>query len=256
MNVSAFLTTMIDVLKYDKKYTSKRDALLPILRRSRLVSQQTTTLVKFGRSGQCYEDIELRIPVPLLDEANAALDDIRELVRYVYEESDAYRLRQVVIRPEIHPKMGDEYIEHTVQFNKIQETIIQGIRDAKYTIWAAIAWFTNHTIINELVAKKQKGVNVRIVISQESENAPYYKQLDEQFDMVILPRHGYRDWNRMHDKFCIIDFDYVMHGSYNWTRVANYNDETLATAIDREFVRKFADEFLRLYNDGEKYQYT
>ena len=38
-----------------------------------------------------------------------------------------------------------------------------------------------------------------------------------------------------------------MHGSYNWSKNARDNDETWATALDRDFVRKFADEFLRLY---------
>ena len=52
----------------------------------------------------------------------------------------------------------------------------------------------------------------------------------------------------MHDKFCIIDMDYVMHGSYNWTPTANKNVETLATALDRELVAKFAKEFMELYN--------
>ena len=52
----------------------------------------------------------------------------------------------------------------------------------------------------------------------------------------------------MHDKFCIIDMEYVMHGSYNWTPTANYNEETLATALDHELVVKFAKEFMELYN--------
>ena len=39
-----------------------------------------------------------------------------------------------------------------------------------------------------------------------------------------------------------------MHGSYNWTPTANKNVETLATALDREFVAKFAKEFMELYN--------
>lgn len=50
-------------------------------------------------------------------------------------------------------------------------------------------------------------------------------------------------------KFCIVDLDYVMHGSYNWSKNANYNEETLATALDREFVSKFADEFMEIYNE-------
>ena len=45
-----------------------------------------------------------------------------------------------------------------------------------------------------------------------------------------------------------------MHGSYNWTKTANFNDETLATALDRDFVEKFADEFIRLYGEGHPAQ--
>ena len=43
-----------------------------------------------------------------------------------------------------------------------------------------------------------------------------------------------------------------MHGSYNWTKTANNNDETVATALDRDFVKKFADKFVRLYNQGHR----
>lgn len=35
---------------------------------------------------------------------------------------------------------------------------------------------------------------------------------------------------------------YVMQGSYNWLPTANYNKETLATALDHELVAKFAKE--------------
>ncbi len=59
---------------------------------------------------------------------------------------------------------------------------------------------------------------------------------------------GSRGYNRMHDKFFIIDMDYVMHGSYNWTLIANYNEEILATALDYDLVAKFAKEFMELYN--------
>ena len=48
---------------------------------------------------------------------------------------------------------------------------------------------------------------------------------------------------------CIIDMDYVMHGSYNWTPTANNNDETLATALDHDLVAKFASEFMLMYNE-------
>lgn len=55
---------------------------------------------------------------------------------------------------------------------------------------------------------------------------------------MVVPRHGWNEYNRMNDKFCIIDLECVMDGFYNWTTTANYIEETLATALDREFVKK------------------
>ena len=74
-------------------------------------------------------------------------------------------------------------------------------------------------------------------------------ELESNFEVVKVPLKGAYLSNRLHDKFCIIDFEFVMHGSYNWSKAAQYNDETLATALDRDFVKKFADEFMRLYNN-------
>ncbi|MPN01284.1 hypothetical protein SDC9_148490 [bioreactor metagenome] len=98
------------------------------------------------------------------------------------------------------------------------------------------------------MAKKNQGLNVRIIVSEEESNRRMITKLkSDGFDVKVIKRWGYNDYNRMHDKFCIIDMDYVMHGSYNWTPTANNNDETLATALDHEFVSKFAQEFMNLY---------
>lgn len=67
-------------------------------------------------------------------------------------------------------------------------------------------------------------------------------------EVTVIEKWGNYDYNRMHDKFCIIDLDYVTHGSYNWTTTANYNKETLSTALDRTLVSEFAKEFMELYN--------
>lgn len=65
---------------------------------------------------------------------------------------------------------------------------------------------------------------------------------------MVVPKHGLMGFNRAHDKFCIIDFEYVMHGSYNWTKTAEFNDETLEVALDREMAKDFSAEFMRLPN--------
>ena len=99
------------------------------------------------------------------------------------------------------------------------------------------------------MAKKKQGVSIRIITSDEKSNMTLMSELEKNFDMVKVPLKGAYLSNRLHDKFCIIDFEFVMHGSYNWSKAAQYNDETLATALDRDFVKKFADEFMRLYSD-------
>lgn len=245
MNVSAFRETLINTLRFDSKFKSERAELMPIISRSTI---NNVPQWKFAvRSGQHWEDIEVRVPVPLIDKANEKEDGISKLIAYVYEEDEDYALGDVLIRPQIISSSVAEYIEHDVVFNEIQDTIVQGIRDAKYLIWAAVAWFSNDAIYNELKAKKEAGLDIRIIISDEASNNKLLSKLRSNFDLVVIPRHGWNEYNRMHDKFCIIDLEYVMHGSYNWTATANYNEETLATALDREFVKKFADEFMRMF---------
>jgi phosphatidylserine/phosphatidylglycerophosphate/cardiolipin synthase-like enzyme len=148
------------------------------------------------------------------------------------------------IKPKPVELDNEENVEHDVVFDEIKEEIIQGIRGAKYTIWAAVAWFTDREIFNELLLRKRDGVSIRIITSNEESNKYLMADLERNFELVKVNPKGF---NRLHDKFCIIDLEYVMHGSYNWSYNAKNNDETWATALDRDFVRKFADEFIELF---------
>lgn len=245
MNYENFLTTVVETLKFDDNFKNEKNELLPIIRRAtfNFIPQYAYA----QRSGQHYENVEMRVPVPLINEANLLKKKIIELIDYVYEESEDYALGSTLIKPQILHSSNPEIKEYDVVFSEIEETVIQGIRDAKFLIWAAVAWFSNESIFNELLAKKQQGLNIRIIISDEDSNQKLLSKLKNNFDIVVIPRYGWNDYNRMHDKFCIIDLDYVMHGSYNWTPTANYNEETLATALDHDFVKKFADEFMRMF---------
>lgn len=249
MNRQAFIKTAIEVLKYDRSFKelNGREQLIRMLARAEINYVQQYPFVRGGKPYQKWEVIELRFPVPLLDEANDRYEELNKLVRYVYEESDEYALQKVEIRPLVMDTPS-EVTEYDVVFDEIQDTVIQGIRNAKFLVWAAVAWFSNEAIFNELLSKKNQGLNVRIIVSEEESNRRMITKLkSDGFDVKVIKRWGYNDYNRMHDKFCIIDMDYVMHGSYNWTPTANNNDETLATALDHEFVFKFAQEFMNLY---------
>lgn len=253
MNKSAFVKTMIDVLKYDSSYKKieGRDQLIRLLGRAKTNFLPQYGFVGRGISYQRWEIVELRVPVPLLDEANKFRTQLEELAEFVYEESEEYALQRIEIRPLVI-EVPEEYKEYDVIFSEYRDTVIQGIRDARFMIWVAVAWFTDVAIYKELLAKKKQGVSIRVIVSKEDSNTPMVSQLKKQgFDYKIIERWGNRGYNRMHHKFCIVDMDYVMHGSYNWTPTANNNDETLATALDHDLVAKFATEFMLMYKEND-----
>lgn len=243
MNEQKFLKTMIETVKYDDY--EKKDELLGILRNSIITYDSTTNYSR--KSNHYWEYIELRVPVPMLKVARELKDELRNVASLVYMGYDQYEFGGLVIKAK--PVELDIYedIEHDVVFDEIKDNIIQGIRNAKYTIWVAVAWFTDNEIFEELLLKKKEGVNIRIITSNELSNRYLMDKLESNFEVKKVSLRGTNLSNRLHDKFCIIDFEFIMHGSYNWSKNARGNDETLATALDRDFVRKFADEFMRLY---------
>lgn len=247
MDETQFMKTMIETIKYDDY--DKKDEMLTILRNSLIRFDKTSSFTR--KSWQSYEYIDLRVPIPLLKEARALYEVLENITSIVYMETDDYDFGGLRIKPKPVDIETLEDIEHDVVFDEIKDTIIQGIRNSNYLIWVAVAWFTDVEIFNELKLRKEAGVSIRIITSDEQSNWHIIKELEENFDLIKVPLKGHYLSNRLHDKFCIIDLEYVMHGSYNWSKNARQNDETLATAMDRDFVKKFADEFIRLYNENK-----
>lgn len=247
MNAERFLKTMIETVKYEG-YENK-DELLGILRGSIITFDKTSTFTR--KSNQCWENIDLRVPIPMLEIARKNIKTFAKLASVVYMESDEYDFNGLKIKPKPVDLDENNINEHNVVFDEIKDTIIQGIRNSKYTIWIAVAWFTDEEILHELLLRKKDGVNIRIITSDEDSNSYLMKRLEESFEVVKVSKRGNYFSNRIHDKFCIIDFEFVMHGSYNWSKNARGNDETLATALDRDFVRKFSDEFIRLFKENK-----
>lgn len=232
------------IIEYTKEIEPE-SGLLPIFRRSLVRLEHTSKYTGWAHPNQRTVNVELRVPIPLLKEAESHTDEIIRIVGKCCDENDQYGFGTVELRPKLIGPEEIEYKEHDVYFANIEHVIIQAIRDAKYIIWIAVAWFTNSAILDELRKKKSEGLNVRIVTSEEYSNRYLMGELAKEFEVIPIKKHGNQ---RLHDKFCIIDFEYVMHGSYNWSENAKNNDETWATALDRDFVKKFADEFVKLYS--------
>ncbi|CAO5062078.1 phospholipase D-like domain-containing protein [Microcystis aeruginosa] len=130
----------------------------------------------------------------------------------------------------------------------IKTEIIKHIYEAKFAIWVCVAWFTDADLFQRLIDKKNQGVNVRLIINDDENNKK--SGLDYQkFETHKIKKIGKYGTNSMHDKFCILDLKTVIHGSYNWTKNAKYNDDTITVIEDNcEQAKLFSEQFIALIN--------
>lgn len=179
--------------------------------------------------------------------AQDASKDIKGAVEQINPllQQDGYRLEDFDGKYKIIGADLPENIEVEVHFEDIEAQIIEQIRAAKFSIWVAVAWFTNKTLMKELYNRKQEGINVRIVVLDDEINTKCGFEYENFFETKRVSKSGQYE-NIMHHKFCVIDLKTVIHGSYNWTSKANWNRETASVENSRELAEKYAAEFISL----------
>lgn len=153
-------------------------------------------------------------------------------------------------------KFDDNYIIHggvvdnrkpvvnQAHFENIQNQILKALNDAKVSIRVVMAWFTNEKLFNKLLEKHSEGLDVQVAIYDDGVNKKH------GVDVTQLPykliKRGQRG-GLMHDKFCVIDNQVVITGSYNWTDNAEFrNDENITVEKDPDQATKFSVEYRRL----------
>ena len=112
-----------------------------------------------------------------------------------------------------------------------------------------MAWFTDPVLYQELMKKKKEGLLIEIVLDDNTKNRNADFDLSEEFSTYWVSIESLYK-NIMHDKFCIIDLYTVVHGTFNWTKAANYNKETISIDRNRTTAESFADEFMKLKKQG------
>ena len=80
-------------------------------------------------------------------------DFVDDLCKQVYEPNDYNEYSGLVLKPGIL-NIAPEEVSQEILFDDIQNRIIDEIREAKFSIWIAMAWFTNKKIFDELLKKR------------------------------------------------------------------------------------------------------
>ena len=75
--------------------------------------------------------------------------------------------------------------------------------------------------------------------------------LEDHFEVYRVDVMSERYKNIMHRKFCVMDLEVAMHGTFNWTNAANYNKEHWDVDHNRETAKTFAEEFVKMRRDAE-----
>lgn len=143
--------------------------------------------------------------------------------------------------------------EHQSYFDNIQQELADELRQARHTIFAAVAWFTNKSLLTILEHKARKGVSVQIVVSpSEFNDYSRYESLNRAGGEIYT--FGGKDVFRdefMHNKFCVIDYKTVITGSYNWTKNANSNEENIVIINDSKVARQYSTKCVELIQSGK-----
>lgn len=131
-----------------------------------------------------------------------------------------------------------------VYFKGLKTLVLEQIQQATSSIQLAVAWFTDQDILNLLVAKRQAGVRVALVLSNDSKNFTEsyslnfsdFKQLGGK---LIVAEKGF-----MHHKFCIIDKATLLTGSANYTYNGFHkNSESIVLTDNKEAIADFLIQF-------------
>lgn len=137
-------------------------------------------------------------------------------------------------------------------FEDIKSHITRELSNAKTSIIVAVAWFTDNDLFEILCQKAKCGLNIELIIANDEFNHNSiidYNRINQlggyfSFDSSNNPN------SLMHNKFCIVDLNKTITGSYNWSYKARNNRENITITTDSSLALQFARQFYFLkYGD-------
>lgn len=131
-----------------------------------------------------------------------------------------------------------------------EEIILTAIQEAKTSIRVAAYSFTSKSIATELVAAKNRGVDVKIVADDGAAKGRYSATTycaNQGIPVRVNSRYAI-----MHNKFLIIDEISVQTGSFNYTTAASKSNAENVIYIrgHREVASQYAVEWTRLWAES------
>ncbi|WP_326984497.1 phospholipase D-like domain-containing protein [Chryseobacterium sp. MYb264] len=135
--------------------------------------------------------------------------------------------------------------------DEILERIKSELKSARSEILIAMAWFTNYELYNIIQEKLSENIKVSLILSDQPDN--------EKLDFDVLVHQGLNftrikniGYGMMNLKFCIIDRNIAISGSYNWSNNAKNNHEQVLVTNFPKTVNELTDSFFKIKDRVEK----
>jgi mitochondrial cardiolipin hydrolase len=126
--------------------------------------------------------------------------------------------------------------------------ILRLMQSARRTADVCVFTITDDRLSSALLDAHHRGVAFRVITDND-------KAFDEGSDVDRISRAGVplrvdRTRFHMHHKFAVIDGQWLLSGSYNWTRGASRdNEENLIVTSEPRLVASYKSAFERLWTD-------
>jgi hypothetical protein len=132
---------------------------------------------------------------------------------------------------------------------EIKQRIISEINGARFSIYLAMAYFTDREIASVIIEAKKRNVSIDVILSSNAQN--------ETVKLMLLGAnigvHSFETGDVrgiMHHKFCLVDNKISINGSYNYSyNASNNNVENIHVSDEYTVYEQLLAEFERLkYN--------
>ncbi len=128
-----------------------------------------------------------------------------------------------------------------------ENAIVSSIRNAKHSVKICVFTISENVISDAVVKAHKEGISVKIITDNDKLN-------DMGSDIRMLSKAGIRiridqSSSHMHHKFCVVDKEVLLTGSYNWTKsAADRNQENILVIEDPKMVKSYLSEFEKLWD--------
>ena len=167
----------------------------------------------------------------------------------MFTDGSFHRSKEKLKKKEIKTNINGQNVElfFSPQGYAMYRGVIPLIKDAKKSIDVSIFFLTHKNISKELVAAKNRGVDVRVIIDATSATNGYSKHnyLRENGIPVKVENWG----GKMHMKSAIIDGKHLILGSMNWTSAGeSKNDENTLIIRNARDAKNYQEFFNLLWS--------